>query len=348
MDKGRTALPAPPAHPALFAFLRLCPRCPWCCLRRYKGRLRHPVGPRSHRSARPPARRPLRVPPGDSAGVHAYVIDTGVRRTHHEFDGRVEWVGDFTTGTGDRPGRQRRRLRSTAVADRGYGTHVASVLAGRTFGVARAARVHALTHPAVYRHHPYRFHGRGPCRRLDHRARFEARGGQHQPRALRDRRPHAGRGDRSLDPGGVRVVLSAGGVANLDGYSPQRVTDAITVGSTDAADAARQSGYGPHLTIFAPGVRIQGAATPATRLRTRATAIPMPHRWSPVWRRSTCNDISRHSGGCEGRDPVDRHSGRRHACGHRSGAAAPRRQCRLVTPTYNFRACASPSRLWYS
>jgi len=55
--------------------------------------------------------------------------------------------------------------------------------------------------------------------------------------------------------------LSAGGAANLDAYSPQRVAAAITVGSTDASDAAKQSGYGPRLTIVAPGIRIQGAGS---------------------------------------------------------------------------------------
>ena len=48
---------------------------------------------------------------------------------------------------------------------------------------------------------------------------------------------------------------------NLDAYSPQRVGDAIVVGSTDASDVATQKGYGPHLTIFAPGARIQGAGS---------------------------------------------------------------------------------------
>src|SRR5438552_1309750 len=69
------------------------------------------------------------VPTGDGAGVHVYVIDTGVRRSHREFDGRADWIGDFTTGAGDRLG--------TANADdcdpgtspgRGHGTHVASII----------------------------------------------------------------------------------------------------------------------------------------------------------------------------------------------------------------------------
>src|SRR3954469_24896249 len=87
-----------------------------------------------------------RFDPGrDGAGVHAYVIDTGVRRTHREFDGRVEWIGDFTTGAGDRPAAaDADYCDPPPAAERGPGTPVASLLAGRTVGVARAIRVHAL------------------------------------------------------------------------------------------------------------------------------------------------------------------------------------------------------------
>src|SRR5690348_1566302 len=41
---------------------------------------------------------------GDGAGVRAYVIDTGVRKSHHDFGGRAEWVGDFTIVDSTRPG----------------------------------------------------------------------------------------------------------------------------------------------------------------------------------------------------------------------------------------------------
>src|SRR4051812_1933666 len=38
------------------------------------------------------------TPPSDGSGVHAFVIDTGIRRTHQDFEGRVDWVGDFVSG----------------------------------------------------------------------------------------------------------------------------------------------------------------------------------------------------------------------------------------------------------
>jgi len=204
-----------------------------------------------------------RFDPGrDGAGVHAYVIDTGVRRTHREFDGRVEWIGDFTTGAGDRP----------AVADaddcdpppspeRGHGTHVASILAGRTVGVARAVRVHALRIlpctgttrtdfvAAVRAVNWITTHGVKPAVVNISPARFETT----------DRRLDTAIA-RSIAAGFV-YVLSAGGFPNLDAFSPQRVAQAIVVGSTDASDTARQGGYGPRLTMFAPGIGIEGAGS---------------------------------------------------------------------------------------
>jgi subtilisin family serine protease len=211
------------------------------------------------------------TPPGDGAGVHAYVIDTGIHRSHREFGGRVDWIGDFTTGTDQTPSVESaddcdpppasRRGQGEAAAQVGHGTHVASILGGRTFGVARAVRIHALRIlpctgttrtdfvAAVRAVNWITAHGSRPAVVNISPARFET-------------------SDRALDEAigrsilaGYVYVLSAGGIANMDAYSPQRVTAAITVGSTDASDAAKQSEYGPHLTIFAPGIRIQGAGS---------------------------------------------------------------------------------------
>ena len=76
-----------------------------------------------------------------------------------------------------------------------------------------------------------------------------------------DRRSFARRSDRPFDPGGVRVRVVSG-----RDREPRRVLAAARrgrdhSGSTDASDIATQSGYGPHLTIFAPGIRIQGAGS---------------------------------------------------------------------------------------
>lgn len=202
------------------------------------------------------------MPRGDGAGVHAYVIDTGVRRTHREFEGRADWIGDFTSGTPDRPGSDNADdCDPPPSPELGHGTHVASILGGRRFGVARAVRVHALRIL--------------PCAgttRTDFNAAVRAvewiTAHGVKPAVVNISPARWATADRSLDEAivqsiraGFVYVLSAGGIKNLDAFSPQRVAEAIKVGSTDATDTAKQSGYGPHLTLFAPGIGIQGAGS---------------------------------------------------------------------------------------
>ena len=57
--------------------------------------------------------------------MHAYVIDTGIRRTHTEFGGRAA-VGIDAIGDGQ----------NTNDCD-GHGTHVAGTIGGTTYGVAK-------------------------------------------------------------------------------------------------------------------------------------------------------------------------------------------------------------------
>ena len=216
-------------------------------------------------------------PSGDGAGVHAYVIDTGVRRTHEEFGGRADWVGDFVAGTSASPG-------SNDADDcdpppsKGHGTHVASILAGRTIGVARAVRVHALRIlPCTG---TTRTDLNAAARAVDW---ITAHGVK--PAVVNISPARWQTADRSLDEAIIRsihagfvYVLSAGGMDNLDQFTPQRVPDAIKVAATDASDAAVRSGYGPHLTLFAPGaaIRAAGNATDASEFTDDGDSYAAP------------------------------------------------------------------------
>lgn len=65
-------------------------------------------------------------------GVHAYVIDTGIRETHDDFIGRVGNGIDFID------------YDLTPQDCRGHGTHVASTLGGTAHGVAKGVTLHGV------------------------------------------------------------------------------------------------------------------------------------------------------------------------------------------------------------
>lgn len=65
-------------------------------------------------------------------GVHVYVVDSGIRATHMEFGGRVTGGVDFVNdgkGTDD---------------CNGHGTHVAGIIGGTTYGVAKGVTLHPV------------------------------------------------------------------------------------------------------------------------------------------------------------------------------------------------------------
>src|SRR6266513_2930686 len=64
------------------------------------------------------------------AGVNAYIIDTGIRKTHDDFGGRVS--PDFFTAISDGQG---------SSDCNGHGTHVAGTVGGATYGVAKQVRL---------------------------------------------------------------------------------------------------------------------------------------------------------------------------------------------------------------
>lgn len=178
------------------------------------------------------------------AGVHAYVIDTGLNVTHNEFTGRVGAGADFIGG---------------GVNDcNGHGTHVAGTLGGTIYGIAKAVTIH-------------------PVRVLDCAGNGTLSGviagmnwvaGNHIPPAVVNMSLGGG-ADTSIDAAvaslhntnGLTVVVAAGN-SNADAcnFSPARAPLAITVGSTTSTDARSSfSNWGTCLDWFAPGSNITSA-----------------------------------------------------------------------------------------
>lgn len=186
-------------------------------------------------------------------GVHAYVVDTGVRKSHEDFGGRADWIGDFVGGA------PRSGDAEDCDPSDGHGTHVADILGGRRFGVAAGASIHALRilpctgttrteiDAAVRAVEWITAHGRHPAVVNISPARWDTADTTLDAAV-----------ERSIRAGFV-YVLSAGGVGDVTRFTPQRVADAITVASMSPDNRAVGTRYGPQLTLFAPGVGIEAA-----------------------------------------------------------------------------------------
>src|SRR5579864_847347 len=188
-------------------------------------------------------------------GVHAYVIDTGVRKTHRDFGGRADWVGDFVGGAPASPDADD----CDPPPSPGHGTHVASILGGASFGVAAAVRIHAL------RILPCNGTTRTDLDAVVRAIDWITKNGQ-RPAVVNVSPARWQTADRAIDDAvrrsiaaGFTYVVSAGSVPELTKFTPQRIPEAIVVGSASRDDRAVQDEYGPTLTLFAPGVQIEAA-----------------------------------------------------------------------------------------
>jgi subtilisin family serine protease len=203
------------------------------------------------------------------AGVHAYVIDTGLNVTHTEFTGRVGAGADFIGG---------------GVNDcNGHGTHVAGTLGGTTYGIAKAVTIHPVR--------VFGCSGGSPWSTIIAGMNWVA--ANHVTPAVVNMSLGGG-GNTSADAAaanlvtthGLTVVVAAGN-SNADacGFSPARQPLMITVGATDANDArsiwtfGQASNWGTCLDWFAPGSAITSAwigSNTATNT-INGTSMASPH-----------------------------------------------------------------------
>lgn len=178
-------------------------------------------------------------------GVKAYVIDTGVRVSHSDFEGRA--TDGFDAVEGD----------EEAQDGNGHGTHVASTVAGKAHGVAKKAEIVAVrvlddqgsgtTEGVVAGIDWVTKNAEGPSV-----ANMSLGGGADE--ALDE-------AVRNAIGAGITFAVAAGNESTDAGNSsPARVEEALTVGATDDQDAqADFSNYGSVVDLYAPGVDITAA-----------------------------------------------------------------------------------------
>ncbi|GLW46210.1 hypothetical protein Stsp02_18720 [Streptomyces sp. NBRC 14336] len=204
-------------------------------------------------------------PDSAGSGVTVYVIDTGVRITHSQISGRASYGYDAVDGD------------TTASDGNGHGTHVATTIAGSTYGVAKKAKIVAVRV----------LNNSGSGTTAGVIAGIDWVTANHSGPSVANMSLGGG-ASTSLDTAvansiasGVTYAVAAGNSsANASSYSPARVAAAITVGATTSTDArASYSNYGSVLDIFAPGSSITaGWHTSDTATNTiSGTSMATPH-----------------------------------------------------------------------
>lgn len=208
------------------------------------------------------------------AGVTIFIVDTGVRSSHHEFGGRAASALDVSSGSLV----ECRGNAACAGDGQGHGTHCAGSASGITYGVAPSAAVRSVK--------VLNDQGSGSWSwtysALDWLALQQVRpkvaslslGGRGQQSAMTDAV------DAAVDAGVVVVV--AGGNSNNDAcqYSPAFVASAITVGSTTDRDyRSGFSNYGRCTNIWAPGSSVvsAGVMSDTSTATLSGTSMACPH-----------------------------------------------------------------------
>ncbi|BCJ65423.1 S8 family peptidase [Polymorphospora rubra] len=186
--------------------------------------------------------------PAEGSGVRAYVIDTGVRTSHNDFNQASSGYDAVDGGTAD--------------DCNGHGTHVAGTVGGTSYGVAKDVQIVGVRVLDCSGNGTYA----GVIDGIDW-----VTANAVLPAVAN--MSLGGPADSSVDLAvqnsideGITYVVAAGN-GNIFGqrqnacnYSPARVPDAITVGATQSNDAAASfSNFGTCVDILAPGVSIPSA-----------------------------------------------------------------------------------------
>jgi len=206
-------------------------------------------------------------PRNDGSGVTSYIIDSGVRITHEEFEGRAEWGTNI--------------IDDNDTDCNGHGTHVAGTVAGALYGVGKDTKIVAVK--------IFPCSGGTATSNTIAAMNWVAADAAANPDTPATCNMSLGGGYNQasndaaaalVDSGVVTVVAAGNDNGDACNKSPASEPKVITVGSTTNTDSRSWfSNYGTCVDIFAPGSSITAAwYTSNTATNTiSGTSMASPH-----------------------------------------------------------------------
>ncbi len=195
------------------------------------------------------------------AGVHAYIIDTGIWTLHPEFGGRADDVYDALGITGE--------------DCNGHGTHVAGTVGAATYGVAKGVSLHGVRVLSCA----------GIGLNSDVIAGVDWVTANHANPAVANMSLGGGKSSAldqavtNLWNSGVFLAVAAGNDnADACGSSPAGATGVFTVAASERTDAkASYSNWGTCVEAYGPGSSIKSTYLAGTTMTLSGTSMATPH-----------------------------------------------------------------------
>ena len=195
------------------------------------------------------------------AGVHAYIIDTGIWTLHPEFGGRANNVFDAYGATGE--------------DCNGHGTHVSGTIGAATYGVAKGVSLHGVRVLSCA----------GIGLNSDVIAGVDWVSANHVNPAVANmslgggKSPALDQAVTNLWNSGVFLAVAAGN-DNVDACteSPSGAPSVFTVAASTKTDAkASYSNWGTCVEAYAPGSAIVSTFLAGTTMSLSGTSMATPH-----------------------------------------------------------------------
>ncbi|KAF5584560.1 endopeptidase K [Fusarium pseudoanthophilum] len=202
-------------------------------------------------------------------GTTVYILDSGIRTSHKEFGGRAVWGANFVSGSPDRD-------------EYGHGTHVAGIVGGKSYGVAKGCNMYAVkvidksgmsTMSNVLQGLQWAVN-HAKSKGITKKSIINASLGG----------PYTKIGNDAVKAAtdlGITIVVAAGNEADDAGnYSPASAPSAITVSAIDSSNyRTLWSNYGKVVDIFAPGSDILSAGhlSDSGSVYRSGTSMAAPH-----------------------------------------------------------------------